>query len=151
MKFTHVTPGGEARMVDISNKPVIHRKATATGKIYMQPQSIELIKKHQIKKGEVLSVARIAAINGAKRTSELIPLCHNIPINLIDVQFSIQPEGIEISARAECDGKTGVEMEALAAVSIAALTIYDMCKAVDKKMVISEITLKEKIKNEIHR
>lgn len=146
MELTHVTPSGEARMVDISNKPDVHRKATATGKIYLQAQTLELIKKQQLKKGDVLAVARIAGINGAKKTSDLIPLCHNILINQIDVQFSLQKDGIEIISRAICDGKTGIEMEALTAVSIAALTIYDMCKAVDKKMVISEIFLKEKVK-----
>ncbi len=137
-------------MVDISNKPVVRREALATGKIFVQPETIELIKNLKISKGEVLSVARIAAISGAKKTSALIPLCHNIPINHIEVEFSLKKNHIWITARAVSEGKTGVEMEALTAVSLAALTIYDMCKAVDKKMIISEITLKKKTKNEFH-
>lgn len=150
MKLSHVSPTDEARMVDISSKPVTIRRAVASGKIYLKLETIELVKKHQIEKGEVLAVARVAAISGAKKTSELIPLCHNLPLNQVDVKFSFQSEGIAITATVVCDGKTGVEMEALTAVAVAALTIYDMCKAVDKNMKISEIVLKEKIKDEIH-
>lgn len=150
MKLSHVSPTDEARMVDVSRKPVSHRRAVASGKIDLKPETIELVKKHQIGKGEVLAVARVAAISGAKKTSELIPLCHNLPLNQVDVKFSLQSEGIEITATVVCDGKTGVEMEALTAVVVAALTIYDMCKAVDKDMKIGEIVLREKTKDEIH-
>lgn len=150
MKLTHVTNSGEARMVDISDKSITRRSAVASGRIFLQPSTIELIKRNQLKKGDVLSVARIAAICAAKKTSEIIPLCHNIPINWIDIHFSLNENNIEITAKAISDGKTGIEMEVLTATSIAALTIYDMCKAADKKMVISDIKLKEKKKNEIH-
>ena len=150
MKLTHVTNSGEARMVDISDKSITRRSAVASGKVFLQPSTIELIKRNQLKKGDVLSVARIAAICAAKKTSEIIPLCHNIPINWIDIHFSLNENNIEITAKAISDGKTGIEMEVLTATSIAALTIYDMCKSADKKMVISDIRLKEKKKNEIH-
>jgi len=150
MKLTHVTNSGEAGMVDISDKSITRRSAVASGKVFLQPSTIELIKRNQLKKGDVLSVARIAAICAAKKTSEIIPLCHNIPINWIDIHFSFNENSIEITAKAISDGKTGIEMEVLTATSIAALTIYDMCKAADKKMVISDIKLKEKKKNEIH-
>lgn len=147
MKLSHVTDSGEARMVDISKKPVVYREAVASGKIFLQPETIEQIKKNQIQKGDVLSVARIAGIQGGKKTSELIPLCHNIPINKIEVDFSIHEDGIKIEATAVCDGKTGIEMEALVAVAVAALSIFDMCKAVDKKMKISELVLTKKSKS----
>ncbi len=135
-------------MVDISNKKVVHREAIASGIIYLQPATIELIKKNQVKKGDVLSVARIAAISAAKKTFDLIPLCHNIPISKIGVSFDIKGDRIDIASHTACEAKTGIEMEALTAVSIAALTIYDMCKAVDETMVISDIKLIEKRKNE---
>ncbi len=151
MKLTHVSLASEAKMVDISQKSVLHREALASGRISMKDETISLIKKHQIQKGEVLAVARLAAINGAKKTSELIPLCHNILIDHIEVDFTLHKDSIGIMARAVCDGKTGIEMEALTAVSVAALTIYDMCKAVDKDMKIGEIKLKRKTKSEIHR
>ena len=115
----------------------------------MNNTTLKLIKEDQIKKGDVLSVARVAGISGAKSTSSLIPLCHNITINKIDIRFEIESDGILIRSRAVCDGRTGIEMEAITAVSIAALTIYDMCKAVDKKMVISDIKLEEKTKSEL--
>jgi cyclic pyranopterin monophosphate synthase len=148
-ELTHVNPKGEASMVDISKKEIVHREAAASGIIRLQPDTIQKIRDNQMKKGDVLSVARIAAISGAKRTSDLIPLCHNILINKVDVSFEIKENCIYIKSRAVCDGKTGIEMEALTAVSIAALTIYDMCKAVDKHMIISDIKLEEKTKNEI--
>jgi len=150
MKLSHASPSGEARMVDISDKSVVRRQAVASGKIFLQPSTIELVKKNQIQKGDVLSVSRIAAISAAKRTSELIPLCHNILISWVDIQFSLNQDNIEIMAKAVSNAKTGIEMEVLTAASVAALTIYDMCKAVDKKMVIGEIKLKEKRKDEIH-
>jgi cyclic pyranopterin phosphate synthase len=148
MGLTHVNQKGEAHMVDISDKKIVHREATASGSIYLQETTIDMIKKHLVKKGDVLAAARIAAISGAKKTFDLIPLCHNIPINKIDVSFEIKKDRIEITSKAVCDAKTGIEMEALTAVSIAALTIYDMCKAVDKQMRISDIRLVEKIKHE---
>jgi molybdenum cofactor biosynthesis protein MoaC len=149
MDLTHVNRKGEAEMVDIGDKKVTRRTATASGSIYLQPATIEAVKNNQVKKGDVLSCARIAAISGAKKTSDLIPLCHNIPINKIDVTFEIKEDRVDIKAKASCDAKTGIEMEALTAVSIAALTIYDMLKAMDKQMTISDIKLVEKTKNEI--
>jgi cyclic pyranopterin monophosphate synthase len=150
MKLTHVTDKGKARMVDIGAKKIVHREAVAQGRIYLRPETVRLIKEQNIKKGEVLGVARIAGIQAAKKTSELIPLCHNIPINKIDIDFDVKKDSIDIRALASCDWKTGIEMEALMAVSAAALTIYDMCKAVDKEMRITDIKLKEKKKSEIH-
>ncbi|MGE5341395.1 MAG: cyclic pyranopterin monophosphate synthase MoaC [Candidatus Omnitrophota bacterium] len=149
MELTHVNQQGEANMVDVSGKTIVHREAVASGVIHLHPSTIALVRNNQVKKGDVLSTARIAAISGAKKTFDLIPLCHNIPINKIDVSFEMKDDRIEIRSRAVCDAKTGIEMEALTAVSIAALTIYDMCKAVDKHMVISEIKLLEKTKHDI--
>ncbi len=149
MNLTHLNKKGEAEMVDISSKKEVHREAEASGKIFLNNTTLKLIKEDQIKKGDVLSVARVAGISGAKSTSMLIPLCHNITINKIDIRFEIESDGILIRSRAVCDGRTGIEMEAITAVSIAALTIYDMCKAVDKKMVISDIKLEEKTKSEL--
>jgi len=146
MRMTHVSPSGKAKMVDISGKSVVHREAQASGKVFLQPQTLTLIRKNAASKGDVLAVARVAAISGAKRTSDLIPLCHNIPISRIDLDFKLEKDGVAIAADAVCDAKTGIEMEALTAVAIAGLTIYDMCKAVDKKMRISEITLVKKSK-----
>jgi cyclic pyranopterin phosphate synthase len=151
MKFTHVSENGNARMVDISNKEIVHREAVARGNILLRPETITMIKENLIKKGDVISVARIAGIAGAKKTSVLIPLCHNIPLNHVSLDFNIVDEGISITAKAVTDAKTGVEMEALAAVATAALTIYDMCKAVDKTMRITDITLVRKVKHELCR
>jgi cyclic pyranopterin phosphate synthase len=148
MGLTHVNQKGEAHMVDVSDKKIVHREAAASGTIYLQPKTIEMIKNNLVKKGDVLAAARIAAISGAKKTFDLIPLCHNIPINKIDVSFEIKEDRIDIKSKATCDAKTGIEMEALTAVSIAALTIYDMCKAVDKQMKISDIKLEAKTKHE---
>lgn len=149
MELTHVDAAGQANMVDVSGKKVMHREAVASGVIYLQESTLALVKSNSLKKGDVLSAARLAGICGAKRTSELIPLCHNIPINKIEVSFEMGVDHISIRARAVCDAKTGIEMEALTAVSIAALTIYDMCKAVDKKMIIGDIKLVEKTKNDL--
>ncbi len=149
MKLTHVDSAGDANMVDVSGKKILHREAGASGCIILKKETVQLIKNNLVKKGDVLSVARIAGIGGAKKTSDLIPLCHNIPINKIDLQFDIQEDRILIRSKAVCDARTGIEMEALTAVSIAALTIYDMCKAVDKTMVISDIKLEEKRKYEL--
>jgi len=149
MKLTHVDNAGKALMVDISGKPPMHREAVAAGKIIMAPATLEMLKHNQLQKGDVLAVARVAAIQGGKKTAELIPLCHPLAIHQLDVQFQIVADGVEITARAVSEGKTGIEMEALTAVSIAALTIYDMCKAVDKKMIIGAIGLLDKSKHEI--
>jgi cyclic pyranopterin phosphate synthase len=149
MKLSHVDGSGKAQMVDISGKPPMHREAVAAGKIILASETLELLKKNLLQKGDVLAVARVAAIQGGKKTAELIPLCHPLAIHQLDVQFQIVPDGIEITAKAVSEGKTGIEMEALTAVSIAALTIYDMCKAVDKNMIIGAIALLEKSKNEI--
>lgn len=149
MKLSHISNKGKAEMVDIGSKKIVHRKAVAEGRIYLKPETVQLIKQQEIQKGEVLSVARVAGINAAKKTYELIPLSHNIPINKVSIDFEVQREHIHIEASASCDWKTGIEMEALTAVSVSALTIYDMCKAVDKDMRITDIKLKEKTKDGI--
>lgn len=144
--LTHLDSSGHARMVDVSAKDATLREATATGAVYMQPSTLRLIAEGAIPKGDVLAVARVAGIMGAKKTPELIPLCH--PIQLTKVTVDLKPSArkkcVAISATASCTGQTGVEMEALTAVSAAALALYDMCKAVDKEMVIGDITLMEK-------
>ncbi|MCU0284983.1 MAG: cyclic pyranopterin monophosphate synthase MoaC [Acidobacteria bacterium] len=149
MSLTHVNAAGEAHMVDIGAKKIMHREASASGAVIMRKETIQLVMDNRLKKGDVLSTARIAAISGAKKTSELIPLCHNIPINKIDIWFEINEDRIIIKSLASCDAKTGIEMEALTAVAIAALTIYDMCKAADKTMIITDIHLIEKKKTDI--
>ena len=150
MKLTHVDDSGKAQMVDISGKAPMHREAVAAGKIILAPSTLELLDENRLQKGDVLAVARVAAIQAGKKTAELIPLCHPLAIHQLDVQFRLAADGVEITARAVSEGKTGVEMEALTAVSVAALTIYDMCKAVDKHMIIGAIALLEKNKREIH-
>ena len=144
--LTHFDSAGRAQMVDVGNKAVTHRVAVAAGRITMQPATIHLISSGSAKKGDVLGVARIAAIQGAKRTPELIPLAHPVAITKIAVDFDIEPatSSIQCRARVETHGQTGVEMEALAAVQIGLLTIYDMCKAVDRGMVISDVRVLEK-------
>lgn len=146
MEFSHIDNKGRAVMVDVSGKPKVKRTARASGRVTMHADTIAKIKENHLKKGDVLSTAKIAAVAGAKRTSDLIPLCHNISIDYVDVDFELTSTSVEIESIAVCTDKTGIEMEALTAVSIAALTIYDMCKAVDKKMEISEIRLIEKTK-----
>ena len=132
-------------MVDVSAKPVTERVAVARGTVRMHPQTVRLIRTGRIAKGEVLAVARVAGIMAAKRTAELIPMCHPLPVEVAGIDFRVTGPGrLEIEARVKVTGKTGVEMEALAAVSAAALTVYDMCKAVDRGMVISDIRLMEK-------
>ena len=145
-RLTHVDAEGGARMVDVSRKPRVRRMASAFGRILLSPQTVRLIRENQIKKGDVLTVAKIAAIGGAKRTSDLIPLCHNIEIDQVDLELTLTDESVDIRSTAVCTDKTGIEMEALMAVSIAALTIYDMCKAVDRSMRIADIHLIEKTK-----
>ncbi len=147
-ELTHIDSSGKAQMVDVTDKPDTHRVAIAEGKIFMKPATLDKIEAAEIAKGDVLAVARLAGIGAAKRTAELIPLCHTILLTNIDMDFSSfaidAAAGIEIKARAISTGKTGVEMEALTAVSVAALAIYDMCKAVDRSMTISGVRLLEK-------
>jgi cyclic pyranopterin monophosphate synthase len=148
-KLTHVSETGKANMVDVGNKPSQIRKAIATGHITLNAETLELIRENKIKKGDVLTIAEIAGIQGGKRTSELIPLCHPLQITKIDVKAETDATGVRVNAEAKCTGQTGIEMEALTAVSIALLTIYDMCKAVDKKMTIDFIKLLEKKKTNL--
>ncbi len=142
-KLTHIDDKGAAKMVDVSDKDVTERIATASGRVTMAPATLKLIKQGEMKKGDVLSVAKLAGIMAAKRTHELIPLCHPLALNKIDVDLTLKsrPPSVEITSSVKVSGKTGVEMEALTAVSVAALTIYDMCKAVDREMEIGEIKL----------
>jgi cyclic pyranopterin phosphate synthase len=146
MEFSHLDEEGRAAMVDVSAKPKVKRTARAQGRISLKAETVRLIRENLVKKGDVLAVARIAAISGAKRTSELIPLCHNIAVDHLEVNFNLLEDGVEITSRAVCTDKTGIEMEALTAVAVAALTIYDMCKAVDDSMQIRAIRLLEKRK-----
>ena len=141
--LTHLDSEGKARMVDVSDKAVTERTATAQGRITMKPATLALIKEGGHKKGDVFAVARIAGIQAAKKCAELIPLCHPLALNAIAVEFEINDEKNQVLITGSCkvSGKTGVEMEALTAVSVTALTIYDMCKAVDRGMVIGEIRL----------
>ncbi len=144
--LTHIDPKGNAKMVDVGEKPISHRIARAKGQVRLLPSTLEMIKNGLMKKGDVLTVAKIAGIQGAKKTSELIPLCHPLIINQINVEINLDEElpGVQIEASVITDGKTGVEMEALTAVSVAALTIYDMVKAVEKSAQIEKIRLVEK-------
>ena len=147
--FSHVDNNGAASMVDVGQKTPQKRIATAAGQIALSPKTIELIKQNQIKKGDVLTVAQIAGIASAKQTPHLIPLCHPLLLEKIDVQLTIEEDFVKAVATVHCTGKTGVEMEALTAVSVALLTVYDMCKAVDKNMKISKIELLEKVKQNV--
>ena len=145
-KLTHLDETGRARMVDVGDKPDSDRIAIARGEVLMKKTTLDLIRLGQIKKGDVLTVAQIAGINAAKRTSDLIPLCHPLPLTRVDVDLELEETlpGVIITATAKVTGKTGVEMEALTAVSVAALTIYDMAKAAEKTMKIQNIRLIEK-------
>jgi len=145
-ELTHFDHKGRARMVDVSDKKVTSRQAVVRGRVSMAPRTFQMIQDRTIAKGDVLGVARIAGIMAAKRTPDLIPLCHPLNITSLEVQFFPKPDknAIDIEARVKTDGKTGVEMEAFVAVATAAVTIYDMCKAVDRAMVISDIHLVEK-------
>lgn len=145
-RFSHLDAEGTARMVDVGAKPVQRRIAVASGFVSCAPATALALRDRALPKGDVLTVARIAAIQAAKRTDELIPLCHSLPLDKVDVDFEVRDEGVAIRATASTSAKTGIEMEALTAVSVAALTIYDMCKAVDKAMVIGDIRVIEKIK-----
>lgn len=145
-ELSHIDASGKARMVDVSEKPDTSRTAIARGEICMKPETLALIREGNMKKGDVLAVAQIAGIQAAKRTSELIPLCHPLPITKVDVELELDDSlpGVQITAMVKVTGKTGVEMEALTAVSVAALTVYDMAKAVEKTMHIQNIRLVEK-------
>lgn len=145
-QFSHTDEKGKAKMVDVTEKVISFRTAIAEGKIWLQPETIRLISENLINKGDVLSVARIAGIQAAKQTSILIPLCHPLNITSITMNFTINADNIIATAETKCCGQTGVEMEALTAASIALLTIYDMCKAVDKTMQIDNIHLISKTK-----
>lgn len=146
MNLTHVDENGNARMVDVSGKNMTLREAVATGSVYMKPETLKLITEGEMPKGDVLATARIAGIMAAKRTWELIPMCHQVPLDAVKLELTnnMTKNCVDITATARCTWKTGVEMEALTAVSVAGLTVYDMCKAVDKEMVIGNITLMKK-------
>ena len=146
MDFSHLDHEGSARMVDVGEKAVVRRTATAGGRIQMFPETIELLRERALPKGDALNTARIAGVMAAKRTPDLIPLCHGLNLTHIDLEFTVKDSEVEIMATARVSDRTGVEMEALTAVSVAALTLYDMCKAVDKGMEISGIRLVEKTK-----
>ena len=143
-KFSHVDQNGRLRMVDVTSKASTKRKAKAKGWVKISPAAMEQIKKNSIAKGNVIETARLAGILAAKNSSQLIPLCHPLSLTHVDIDCLAMDEGIEIEASATAEGKTGVEMEALIAVSVAALTIYDMCKAIDRFMEITDIKLMEK-------
>jgi cyclic pyranopterin phosphate synthase len=148
-EFSHTDNEGKARMVDVGDKPVQKRIAKAEGFIRLQPETIRLIRENQMKKGDVLTIAEIAGVQGAKRTSELIPLCHNLLLTKVVVVTTLNDTGVFVSSEVHCNGQTGVEIEALTGVNIALLTIYDMCKAVDKTMEMTDIKLVLKTKKEI--
>ena len=144
--FTHFNEQGRARMVDVGEKPIHKRVAVAAGRVLVNEETVALIKSGGMKKGDVLTVAQIAGVMGAKRTPDLIPMCHPLLIDGINLELTLDEEklSVEIKAIVSCDGRTGVEMEALTAVSTAALTVYDMCKAVQKDMIITDIRLLQK-------
>jgi cyclic pyranopterin monophosphate synthase len=142
--LTHLDPMGRARMVDVTPKDATHRRAVARGRVYMKPETTTLVARGAVTKGDVLAVARVAGIQAAKRTADLIPLCHPLLVGSVVVNFHIGDEFIEIEAQVDTVDRTGVEMEAMTACSVAALTIYDMCKSADRAMVIGDVTLWEK-------
>jgi len=143
-KLTHFDEEGRAQMVDVSTKEITEREAIASGKVYALPETLRLIADRNIAKGDVLAVARLAGIMAAKRTSDLIPLCHPLPLTSVKLDLQLTKDHIAIEATVKTRGRTGVEMEALTAVSVAALTVYDMCKAVDRRMSIQEVQLLRK-------
>lgn len=144
--FSHLDATGAARMVDVGHKPVQARAATAVGELVCQPATLELLRARALPKGDVLAAARLAGILAAKRTDELIPLCHGLPLDSVSVDFTVLVDRIQISATARVSARTGVEMEALVAVTVAGLTLYDMMKAVDKTMVLGSVRVTEKTK-----
>ena len=143
-RLTHLDNSGRVRTVDVSAKDSSERQAIVRGEILMAPATVELVVDNQVSKGNVLETARLAGIMAAKRTSELIPLCHPLNLSAVEVDFTVGPDRIEVESQARVDDRTGVEMEALTAATVALLTIYDMCKAVDRGMVISQVRLQEK-------
>jgi cyclic pyranopterin phosphate synthase len=148
-QLTHVDEQGRARMVDVGDKPIQRRVARARGVITMAPETAQLIRENGVAKGDVLTVAQIAGIQAAKRTAELIPLCHPLELNLVEVQLQVKDLAVVASSRVVSTGRTGVEMEALTAVAVALLTVYDMCKAVDADMVMGDLHLVEKTKHDV--
>jgi len=142
--LSHINAAGQAAMVDVGAKAITHREAVARGFIALQKETLQLLQQKALPKGHAIETARLAGIMAAKRAGELIPLCHPLGLDFVDVQIATQENGLMIEATARCHGQTGVEMEALTAVSVAALTLYDMCKAVDKMLVIGEIRLIKK-------
>lgn len=146
-QLSHIAADGSAQMVDVSAKPISAREAVAQGRIALRPETLELISANKIAKGNVFATARLAGIQAAKQTSGLIPLCHNLNLTHVEVDLSLGQDGVEATCTARTSAQTGVEMEALIGVSVALLTIYDMCKAVDKEMRLSEIQLVKKTKS----
>ena len=146
LKFSHLDSTGRARMVDVGHKPIQRRSASASCVVSCQATTIDALRSASMPKGDVLTVAKIAGIQAAKRTDSLIPLCHQIPLSMVDVALTLGDDTLEVVCSAVTDAKTGVEMEALVGASVAALTVYDMCKAVDKTMVISDLRVIEKVK-----
>ena len=148
-RLSHIAEDGSARMVDVSAKPVSAREAVAAGRIILNPETIELISANKIAKGNVYATARIAGVQAAKKTSELIPLCHGLNLSHVDIDIAGADDGVAVKCTARTAAQTGVEMEALTGVSVALLTIYDMCKAVDKEMQITDVRLVSKTKREV--
>ena len=148
-RLSHIAADGSAQMVDVSAKPVSAREAKAAGRIALRPETLALISENKIAKGNVLATARIAGIQAAKQTSQLIPLCHGLNLSHVEVQLSPNEGGVDVECTARTAAQTGVEMEALTGVSLALLTIYDMCKAVDKEMQISDVRLLSKTKRDV--
>ena len=146
-ELSHVDESGAVRMVDVGAKPLSRRRAVARAELRMAPETARRL--HELPKGDALTTAQLAGIMAAKRTSELIPLCHPLPLSVVDVQLSVGESSVEIVASAETTAQTGVEMEALTAASVAALTVYDMAKAIDKEMVVTELRLLEKTRAEV--
>lgn len=149
MKLSHVDQQGNAHMVDVGSKKVQRRKAEASGMIHMAAKTVEAIKDDQVKKGNVLAVARVAGIQAAKSTSSLIPLCHILPLDAVRIDFEFRNDAILATCEVACQARTGVEMEALTGVSVALLTVYDMCKAIDKEMILDQIKLINKQKEDL--
>ena len=148
-KLSHIDDSGRANMVDVGHKSEQNRSATAEGFISLNAETVRLIRENQLKKGDVITVAEIAGIQAAKRTADLIPLCHTLLLTKVEVKCTLLDDGIRAVCTAKCKGQTGVEMEALTGVQVALLTIYDMCKAADKAMVISNVRLLEKTKTDL--
>ena len=148
-RLTHIASDGSAKMVDVSAKPISHREAAARGRIELQPATLELIASDRIAKGNVFATARLAGIQAAKQTAQLIPLCHTLGLSHVEVSLTSDAAGVEVTCTARTTAQTGVEMEALTGVSIALLTIYDMCKAVDKRMRIADVQLVSKKKTPV--